>query len=778
LGTTRFRTTTSIDELALSPDEQSVVTLGEELIVWDAATGKQRWSETAAAFGVRLPRACYGKKSIAFAPDGRQFFTPGPRGKILVWDALGGTREELSIDAPREGEIEPTLLNGLEGGYRAIDVARDGVRLALGSASGVVLISGNDGLAEQIGNFPAARLDVNTNDRLRAGGHYSLAQFAPDGKTLAVVTSDTPHVIRIVSADDMHELRRISLIDWLVRMAYSADGARIATTEGDRCVRMYDVQTGKRLWSRPLQLDQPARNYASGVAISPNRKFVAACASDNVVHLLDAVNGTEVAAFEGHSETPWAVTFTKDSQTLYSAGYDGAVRRWSVAERTHMQPPVGKWASSITALSPDGRLLGYQDGWGPVHIYNLHDRSQVSMLPVPGARYGHVRFSPDSKLLAGGGGTGANVLVVVWDAKSGAIVHRWEWPRGAGSTISTTVNALEFNSAGDRLAAAVHRQSIGYLWDVNSGDKIAELNHSQVHAVAFGDKDQLATAGLDGTVWFWDGRTGELRREFNLIHNVPQGEDRRMYALHQVPSAGLLVTAHVPGVVRVWQLDNLALRSEIRLVSRFRYEAVDVSPDGLWIATGASSGEVELWDALSGQRVWDIGHHQAYVRAVSFGRDSRMLLTGGGEGVAYQWDLRRPYLTDDAPVEKLWTDLAGKDSQAAYDAMWKLTGKPEKAVELLAEKLEPVTTLVDVTRVTDGDSEEAKRRQQELLDQLSVNQPEVQSSLVYRRALAVLAQIGTPAARRVLQELTARQPATDDVNRLAREALARAAAQD
>src|SRR5262245_36701823 len=44
LGTQRFRHPSAVIDLALSPDEQTVVTIGsEELIVWVASTGKMQW---------------------------------------------------------------------------------------------------------------------------------------------------------------------------------------------------------------------------------------------------------------------------------------------------------------------------------------------------------------------------------------------------------------------------------------------------------------------------------------------------------------------------------------------------------------------------------------------------------------------------------------------------------------------------------------------------------------------------------------------------------------
>ena len=54
------------------------------------------------------------------------------------------------------------------------------------------------------------------DDRLKFGGGYSFVRFAPNGSRLAVVTSDTPDVIRLHESTEGEEKLRI---------ARSADGA-------------------------------------------------------------------------------------------------------------------------------------------------------------------------------------------------------------------------------------------------------------------------------------------------------------------------------------------------------------------------------------------------------------------------------------------------------------------------------------------------------------------------------------------------------------------------
>ncbi len=771
LGTQRFHAPESVHELALSPDEQTVITFGKKLIAWDTATGKERWRAVADEFGVRLPGAAYGMRAIAFTADGQQFYTPGGQGEVIVWNTMTGERQALPIESPQGAAAENAALNGREGEYRAIDVAADGQTLALGGAGGVIIAAASDGRAVHIANRPTEPLNIEAKDRLRFGGHFSFVLFSPDGKSLAIVTSDTPEAIRIVSAQDGAELRRITLNGWLVRLAFSPDGKQIVTTERDNAVRLYDVETARPLWSHTVTLTNPNENYTSAVAFSPDGQFVAACATDKKIHLIDARDGKELAALEGHTWYPWALAFSADGKTLYSSGWDRAVRRWDVAARKQLELPVGTWGSSVVAASPDGRTLACQDGWGTIHLVDARDGSELRTLGLAGTRFEQLKFSPDAQQLAAGGGAGDNVLVVVWDLAGGNVVHRFEWPRGRDP--NSGIEALCFSPSGDRLAAAVFRQSSGYLWDLATSKQVTKLAHSQIYGLSFGPDGELATAGWDRTVRFWDGRSGVLHDEIDLAPAFPADNELRMYAVCHAREGGLLATAHLQGKIRVWQADNMALRAEFQVEGRLIYGAISFSPDGLWIATANMQGGVEVWDALTGQRVWSVGRHEGYGYNVAFGRDSRTLLTGGVDGVAYLWDLQPEELATDTDAATLWDDLAGDDGLAAYRAMWQLAAMPADAVKLLSEKLRGVTILVDPDRVTEGDTVEANLRQQELLERWAARAPDVQRSLTVRRALSVLAHIGTPAAVELLKDLNTQNPA-GELGPLAGAALERA----
>lgn len=638
LGTLRFRHPSSAIELALSPDEKTIVTIGRrELIVWDVATGKELWRVDPSEHGISLPGAAYGIRAIAFTSDSSRFYTPGRHNQVIAWEVSSGRPKVLSFDLANQP------VRARFGATKAVDVTRDGHKLAIGSSHGVAVCNDKGEVQFEVANQPDGPVQVDdmNRDRLTFAGHYSFGQFSPDEKLLAVVTSDSPEEIRLLDSVTGEELRCIDLTSWLVRLSFSPDSKQIVATERDSAVRLYAVESGKEIWAHKIKLTNKAESYTSAVAYSPDAKIIAACApigSDYLIYLLDAATGQDVGILTGHTWKPWCVAFTADSRILYSSGWDGSIRRWDVGARQQLALPKGFRATGVCTTSPDGQTLAYADDTGVIRLVDAKDGTQLQTLRMLGSDCSRLAFSSDGRDLAAGGASSDQVHVAVWDLSNGQVVHRWDWPKGRDPHCH--VESLCFTPDGKRLAAAVFRQSAACLWDMTTGQQIAQLTHGEIYGLSFSpDSKTLATAGWDKVVRLWEADTGKLKREFNVEDEIGKDGDMRMYTVCFAPKGGLIATAHLSGKVRIWDAADMTLRSTFQIEGRFIHGAINFSPDGSRLATGSMSGNVALWDPLAAEKIRDIGRHQSYVYRVSFGRDSRTLLSGGNDGVCYLWDL-------------------------------------------------------------------------------------------------------------------------------------------
>jgi WD40 repeat protein len=764
----RFRPPSSVTELALSPDEKTVITVGRELIAWDATTGKELWRANPLEAGLDLKIAAYGVRAVAFAPDSARFYTPGRPNEVVIWNTSRGTREVLPVTSPKQNA------SPMEQAARAVDVAPDGQKLALGRASGVAVCDLRGNVQYEVANAPEGPADFDRNDRLTFAGHYSLGRFSPDGKLLAAVTSDHPDVIQLCEAESGRCLRKLSLASRLVRLAYAPDSKHLATTERDNAVRLYSTETGDRVWSHVVKLTNVFENYTSAIAFNPDGKTVAVCATDNRIYLINPAAGEELGHLSGHHWYPWALAFTSNGKMLYSSGWDAFIRRWDVAARSQLALPTGVRATGRVAASPDGRTLAYETDSGAIRLVDAQSGKERRSLALAGTEYSQLTFSPDSRRLAGGGTCGNQVHVALWNVASGALLQRWDWPTGRDP--HSSVESLRFAPDGSRLAAAVFHQSAAYVWDLTTGRQTSEIAHPQIYGLSFSpDGQTLVTAGWDSIIRFWETSTGKLSREITVATHDSNG-DPRMYAVCHAPYGEMIATAHFDGVIRIWHGEPLRLRTRFEVPGRVIHATLAFSPDGLWVATGSMDGRLNVWDPQSARSVWNIGRHQSHVYTLGFGRDIRTLASGGSDGLCYLWDLRPRGVRADDDLTRLWHELAGEDGQAAYNAMFGLLEVPDRAVAMLAENLRPVQTLVDLDRIAEGsaDDEEAQRRRR-LTKLLIERDPKVKLAIGVRRAVSLLGQIGTPDAIKLLKDLEKQGP-TKEVGRLAAAALERSMA--
>ncbi len=250
-GTNRFQHLGGAVELALAPDERSLVSLGEgKVLVWDVDTGKLRWQ----ARLEESPSAAYGVRGLAFL-DADHFLTCGRPGVLLRWSLIDGKNQEITVSNDLELNATNRPIGLLPGSFRSVDVSRDGNQIAAAGAHGVVVCDREGKGRLQISNRPRVAVDpVTTNtDRLWLGGHYCLAIFSPNGQQLAIVASEEPKRIRLVDGNLGDVLIDTPTVANVVRFQFSPDGNALVTTERDTAIRQYSVATGKLLWEQKLK---------------------------------------------------------------------------------------------------------------------------------------------------------------------------------------------------------------------------------------------------------------------------------------------------------------------------------------------------------------------------------------------------------------------------------------------------------------------------------------------------------------------------------------------
>jgi WD40 repeat protein len=468
------------------------------------------------------------------------------------------------------------------------------------------------------------------------------------------------------------ELMRLPHDGAATSVAFSPDGARLASGSWDTTVRLWDAASGAQV----ARLEGHGSRLGA-IAFSPDGRQLASGAHDNTVRLWDAASGAALNTLEGHGDRVTSVAFSPDGARLASGSADSTVRLWDAASGaplTTLEGHGGPVAS--VAFSPDGARLASGGRDRAVRLWDAASGARLTTLHKYCGQVTSVAFSPDGARLASG--FGDDPTVQLWDVASGAMLATLQGHRSA-------VNAVAFSPDGARLASGSDDDTVR-LWDAASGAPLAvfEGHGSAVTAVAFSpDGARLASASWDETVRLWDAASGAPPA-------TRQEQGSRLLLVAFSPDGERLASVSYDSTVRLWDAASGAPLATLRRHG----SAFAFSPDGARLAAVSTSGTVSLLDAASGAAVATLDGHAGYVASVVFSPDGRHLALGSWSYDDEPWS--GTLLLCDAATGVTISTLRGERSAFAFspDGAHLVAGSKDNTVRLWdAASGDPVATL-------------------------------------------------------------------------------------
>ena len=809
LGTLRFRAPGEIVALAFAPDGKSIAVASQGgLFLMDP--GGKRLKH------LSVPNGFWGRQSpLLFSPDGKRLMWHGRiqvgqrwKGIVSVWEPDGERK-------PRHYDAEQPMWIGWsrEGEPLAVCLEKDALCLRELASGRSRRFECKDLPPPQVYEYvvracaPAGKTLAVADKQSRVhvwdtatgrprcvlpfeNASIRALALSPDGSILASLTynqgAKSVGKVQLWDAGTGKTLHTLATDKtYTYSIAFAPDGKTLATV-GLSAVRFWDAATG-----RERGRTQDKLNFPPLLAFSADsQSLVTAEEHSNTIQIWDVATGHRKHEPAGHRNRPYGTAFAPDGRRVATGGgLDGTIYVWDIDSGealSRIQRP-GECVRDI-AFSSDGRSLfsTWTDDelWisGSVsgakrYVLKLEDPDRPEMCQSAISMY----QSADGKTLVAlshyyhrkNHDMGNATLLTGWDASTRKQLFRRRLP-----FLDLSV-AL---SADARVLAVPHpapprEQGEGqgpmHLEDLATGERLLTFPvlEGQTWPLAFSPDGRLLAS--DNFNWKRKGKQGDPA--------AAQGS-----ALH------------------LWETATATEVLALPLVSQYR---IAFSSDGRLLALIAPGQEILVYDLAHGRELRRFKGFGCGVTYLAFSRDGRRLISGLEDSTLLVWDVGpRDTSTSKIGAEglaKAWRDLAGKDAPRAFRARWTLATAPEEAVPFLQARLHPVRS-ADPRRLqqllTDLESDqfpvrekaqeeltklgdlaapalrrtldnkptlEMRRRVQALLERL--RGPVTRSELLQTlRAVAVLEDIGTPEARRLLEQLANGTPEA----RLTREAKA------
>jgi WD40 repeat protein len=616
--------------------------------------------EVVAVFGTRRWHHWGRLKCMALSPDGRTLASGGTDQVIRLWDVtregpvprdrvLVGHRDNVeSLAFSPDGK---TLASASEDTtIRLWDVAK-GQSLAIlhekGAKQVYAVAFRSDGMLASAGEDALVRLWEVAGDRASAKvkrvlrGHEKWVRalaFSPDGKGL--ISGDDGGAIRRweVAGDKVSEPTPLFRgTKGVLCLAFDPQGKWLAAG---------GIDQGVRLWDANWQLQQEWNDKEGPVqalAFSPDGKTLATGSiHSSEIKLWDVAGGkvNRRANFRAHSGDVVALAFKPgDNRTLFSAGQEGALRRWDPNWRKEQGTGPGHEAQvGAVAFSPDERLLASAGDDYTVRLWDVASRRET-LLKGHDGYVTAVAFSQDGKLLVS---AGWDTPILTWDLTApgpGTPKEPAALQTGVGR-----VNTLAL-AADDRTLAVGGMYGKLEVWDLRRREKLqARSGHKlDIYALSFAPEAAsrpglLATGdgnwATDGVVRLWRWRDDVAEKSFS-------GHRQEVRSVAFAPDGKSLASGGKDGQVRIWDLSG---KREAPLLCEQRQRdvtAVVYSPDGRTLASASAGGQVTLWEPDSGKKRkgWQM---PGPINGLAFSRDGRHLALANSNGTVYILRLDNP----------------------------------------------------------------------------------------------------------------------------------------
>ncbi len=501
--------------------------------------------------------------------------------------------------------------------------------------------------------------------RLQTKDPIMTVAFSPDGQYIAAGGWD--RMIHF-SRRDGSEAWHLNIGNVVRSIAFTHDGRYLASGSDDGFIRIFAVESRKEIWRRQHQ------GVLWAVAFSPDGRYVGGASEAYNASLTDWRDNKAEQISLPHEGAVQSVVFSPDGVHLATGSVDGTVRLFDFEGKQIWKEGLGGAVRTV-AFSRDGGFLAAASDDKTARVFDAKNGDEIcAVREERGVR--SVAFSPDGRLLATGGedrtarvfdigGESIGGLEAVEQAPATSAKRqeqRRHPPEIAHLTHGDAVNTVAFSPDG-RYVLTASDDTTARLFDAITSREVTRHAHTGgAIAIAFSNDGQyIATGGVDGSVAISNThdpseivalavKPGETFLQMSAsadghflatlssdgttrVFNAVTGKricdflGRVGFSDIALGNGGAFVALGGDGGFAVYDTGK---RTWLRVGDHGEVKAIDIRPDGKYVAVARGDNTLQVIDAGTGKLAWSKPSKDE-LAAVAFSPSGNLLAMAGKE---------------------------------------------------------------------------------------------------------------------------------------------------
>ncbi|XP_062184560.1 protein pleiotropic regulatory locus 1-like isoform X1 [Phragmites australis] len=312
-------------------------------------------------------------------------------------------------------------------------------------------------------------------------------------------------------------------------------------------------------WPRPVW-HAPWKNYrvisghlgwVRSIAFDPGNEWFCTGSADRTIKIWDLASGTLKLTLTGHIEQIRGLAVSQRHTYLFSAGDDKQVKCWDLEQNKVIRSYHGHLSGVYClALHPtiDILLTGGRDS--VCRVWDIRTKAHVSALTGHDNTVCSVFARPtDPQVVTGS----HDSTIKFWDLVAGRTMCTLTHHKKSVRAMALHPKEKTFASASADNIKKFSLPKGEFLHNMLSQQKTI------INSMAVNEDGVMATGGDNGSMWFWDWKSGHnFQQEQTIVQPGSLESEACIYALSYDVSGSRLVTCEADKTIKMWKEDLTA----------------------------------------------------------------------------------------------------------------------------------------------------------------------------------------------------------------------------